>query len=78
MGRARRADFREVILSTMADRSVGRMDLARRMAELQICNQETVLRYLRGDQDTTGTIISAMLAELGLVVGPHNEAAPGS
>lgn len=64
-------DLRAAILAALKQQGVSRKELARRMHAAEVCHHETVLRYLRGDHDTFGAVIEAMMEEVGLEVRPH-------
>lgn len=48
-----------------------RTGLAGDLEELGVCNAQTVLRFLRGDQDAGAPIVSVILLALGLDVQPR-------
>ncbi len=59
-------NIREIIQRTLDETKRSRYSLAMAVQMKGAANRETVLRYLRGDRDTVGAVIAAMLTELGL------------
>ena len=61
--------IREIILERLDELGRSRYWLAKKAAERGIVgNRETVLRFLRGERDTSSTVISGLLTALDLEI----------
>ena len=65
------SEIRRIILQQLEELGRSRYWLAKKAAEQGIVgNRETVFRFLRGDRDTSSTVISGILGILDLEIGP--------
>jgi hypothetical protein len=66
--------IRKEILSHLKRQGKSRSWLGREAAERKIVgNRETVLRFLRGERDTSSTVASGLLEILGLEIQPKQK-----
>ncbi len=66
--------IRKQILDRLAKLGESRSWLGREAAKRKIVrNRETVLRFLRGERDTSSTVVSGLLDILGLEIRPKSK-----
>ena len=61
--------FQILIIGELKEQGIRKGEFSEAVAKRCKCNPETVLRYLRGTNDTTVEVLEAMLEELGLEIG---------
>jgi len=70
--------IRKTILSRLAELEKSRYWLGKEAAERGIVgNRETVFRFLRGERDTSSTVVAGLLDILGLEIRPKKQKGQG-
>ncbi len=67
------SQIRTIILARLRDLDRSRYWLATQAAELGIASRETIFRYLRGERDTSATVVWGLLELLGLDIQPKEK-----
>tara|TARA_R110002020_G_scaffold26072_8_gene84384 strand:+ start:43 stop:276 length:234 start_codon:yes stop_codon:yes gene_type:complete len=65
-------DIRLLVLRVLEERGCSKSELARKIEQRDVCNKETVMRYLRGTTETSAKVLSYIFAELEITIQlPH-------
>jgi hypothetical protein len=68
------SEIRKQILDRLTELGESRSWLGKKAAKRNIVgNRETVLRFLRGERDTSSTVVSGLLDILGLEIRPKQK-----